>query len=212
MNMWSMAWWPYALLHGLNPLVTHSLFVPDRIDLAATSPTLCPLAGILGLPITIAFGPIVSYNVLMLASPALAAFFAFLLCRYITGNFVASLFGGYVFGFSPYFLGHLEGHLQLVLIFPIPAMVHLVLRLIDQRISQRRFIVFMALLLAALFLTVSEITLTFVALGAVALAVAFVLAPSERQDIVGTIKPILIAGVIALVIVSPMIYTSFRGS
>lgn len=210
-NMWSMAWWPYALLHGLNPLVTHVLFVPDRINLAATSPTLCPLAGLLGLPITIAFGPIVSYNVLMLASPAVAAFFTFLLCRYITGNFVASLFGGYVFGFSPYFLGHLQGHLQLVMIFPIPAMVHLVLRLIDERISQRRFIVLMALLLAALFLTVSEITLTFVALGAVALAVAFALAPSERQRITGTVKPILIAGVIALVIVSPMIYYELQG-
>ncbi len=22
-NMWSLAWWPYALLHGLNPFVTH---------------------------------------------------------------------------------------------------------------------------------------------------------------------------------------------
>ena len=31
-NIWSLAWWPYALLHGLNPLVTHALFAPDRID------------------------------------------------------------------------------------------------------------------------------------------------------------------------------------
>ena len=84
----------------------------------------------------------------MLAGPVLAAFFAFLLCRYITRNFAASLFGGYVFGFSTYILGHMEGHLQLVLIFPIPAAVHLTLRLIDERISQRRFIVLMALSLA----------------------------------------------------------------
>ena len=118
--MWSLAWWPYAVLHGMNPLITHTLFVPDRINLAATSPTLCPLAGIVGAPLTIAFGPIVAYNLLMLASPVLAAFFAFLLCRYITNNFAASLFGGYVFGFSTYILGHMEGHLQLVLIFPIP--------------------------------------------------------------------------------------------
>ena len=210
-NIWSLAWWPYALLHGLNPLVTHALFAPDRIDLAATSPTLCPLAGILGAPITIAFGPIVSYNLLMLASPVLAAFFAFLLCRYITGNFVASLFGGYVFGFSTYILGHMEGHLQLVLIFPIPAAVHLILRLIDERISQRRFIVLMALLLAALFLTASELTLTFVALGAVALAVAFALAPAKREHIIRTVKPILAAGAAAVIVTSPVIYYELHG-
>ncbi len=210
-NMWSLEWWPYALLHGLNPLVTHALFVPDRIDLAATSPTLCPLAGIVGAPITIAFGPIVSYNLLMLASPVLAAFFAFLLCRYITRNFAASLFGGYVFGFSTYILGHMQGHLQLVLIFPIPAAVHLTLRLIDKRIGERRFIVLMALLFAALFLTASEITLTFVALGALALGVAFALAPTARRHIIRAIKPILAAGAAAAIVTSPVIYYELHG-
>jgi len=211
-NMWSLAWWPYALLHGLNPLVTNALFVPDRINLAATSPTLCPLAGIVGAPITIAFGPIVSYNLLMLASPVLAAFFAFLLCRYITQNFAASLFGGYVFGFSTYILGHMEGHLQLVLIFPIPAGVHLALRLLDERISERRFIVLMALTLAALFLTSGELTLTFVALGAVALAVAFALAPTARDRIIRSVRPILIAGAVAAIVTSPVIYYELHGT
>jgi hypothetical protein len=211
-NMWSLAWWPHALLHGLNPLVTNALFAPDRIDLAATSSTLCPLAGILGAPLTVAFGPIVSYNLLMLASPVLAAFFAFLLCRYITHNFAASLFGGYLFGFSTYILGHMEGHLQLVLIFPIPAAVHLVLRLIDERISERRFIALMALVLAALFLTASELALTFVALGSIALAVAFVLAPTERHHIIRIVKPILAAGAAAAIVTSPVIYYELHGT
>ena len=210
-NVWSLAWWPYALLHGMNPLVTHALFVPDRIDLAATSPTLCPLAGIIGAPLTLAFGPIVAYNLLMLASPALAAFFAFLLCRYITRNFAASLFGGYVFGFSTYILGHMQGHLQLVLIFPIPAGIHLVLRLIDKRISERRFIVLMALTVGALFLTASELTLTFVVLGALALAVAFALAPTARERILSTVRPILTAGVAAAIVTSPVIYYELHG-
>jgi hypothetical protein len=210
-NMWSLAWWAHALLHGLNPLVTNALFVPDRIDLAATSPTLCPLAGILGAPITVAFGPIVSYNLLMLASPVLDAFFTFLLCRYITRNFAASLFGGYLFGFSTYILGHMQGHLQLVLIFPIPAAVHLTLRLIDGRISERRFIALMAVLLAALFLTAGELALTFVALGGLALAVAFALAPTQRQHILVTVKSILAAGAAAVIVTSPVIYYELHG-
>jgi hypothetical protein len=211
-NMWSLAWWPHALFHGLNPLVTNALFAPDRIDLAASTSTLCPLAGILGAPLTLAFGPVASYNLLMLASPVLAAFFAFLLCRYITRSFAASLFGGYLFGFSTYMLGHMQGHLQLVLVFPIPAAVHLTLRMIDARISERRFIALMALALAALFLTASELALTFVALGCIALAVAFALAPTARQRISRTLKPILFAGAAAALITSPVIYYALRGT
>ena len=86
----------------------------------------------------------------MLASPVLTAFFAFLLCRYVSGSFAAGLFGGYVFGFSAYMLVQMRGHPNLVFIFMIPAAVHLTLRLIDGRIGERRFIVLMALALAAL--------------------------------------------------------------
>ena len=211
-NMWSLAWWEHALFHGQNPLVTHALFAPDRIDLAATSSTLCPLAGIIGAPLTAAFGPIASYNLLMLASPVLAAFFAFLLCRYVTRSFAASLFGGYLFGFSTYILGHMQGHLQLVLIFPIPIAVHLTLRLIDERIGVRRYVVLMALSLAALFLTASELALTFVGLGAIALAVAFGLAPAVRPRITRAIKPILFAGAAAAIVTSPVIYYELQGT
>ena len=211
-NMWSLAWWPHALLHGLNPLVTNLVLTPNRINLAAVSPTLAPLAGIVLGPITLLFGPIVSYNVLMLASPVLDAFFAFLLCRYITRNFPASLVGGYVFGFSTYILGHMLGHPQLVLVFPIPAGVHLVLRLLNKDITQRRFIVLMSLALAALFLTASEVGATYVLLGAIALAVAFAVAPTERAQIARAIKPILAAGAVAALVSSPVIWYELHGT
>jgi hypothetical protein len=211
-NMWSLAWWPHALLHGLNPLVTNADLTPNRINLAAVSPTLAPLAGIVAAPITLLFGPIVSYNVLMLASPVLDAFFAFLLCRYITRKFAASLVGGYVFGFSAFILGHMLGHLQLVLVFPIPAAVHLVLRLLDGQISQRRFVVLMTLTFAALYLIASELGATFVLLGAVALVAAYALAPAERARLVHAIKPILAAGAAAAIVTSPVIWYELHGT
>ena len=31
--MWFLAWWPHAVLHGLNPFVTHAMFVPDGFNL-----------------------------------------------------------------------------------------------------------------------------------------------------------------------------------
>ena len=208
--IWSLAWWPHALLHGLNPFVTNALFVPDRIDLGAI--TAVPLAALVAAPITLLFGPIVSYNLLMLASPTLAAFFAFLLCRYITRSFAPSLVGGYVFGFSTYILGQMLGHLHLVLIFPIPAAVHLTLRLIDGRIGERRFIALMALCLATLFLCSSELAFTLVPLGAVALAVAFALAPAARERIIIAVKLILAGGVAAALVTSPFIYYGLEGN
>ena len=147
--MWNLAWWPHALLNGLNPFWTNAVFVPNQVDLGS-APSFIPGAAILATPLTLLFGPIVTYNVLMLMSPVLAAFFAFLLCRYVSGSFPASVVGGYLFGFSTYMVGQLQGHLHLVLVFPIPAAVHLTLRLIDRRISQRRFIALMALAIAAL--------------------------------------------------------------
>lgn len=208
--IWSLAWWPHALLHGLNPFVTNALFVPDRVDLGAI--TAVPLAALVAAPITLLFGPIVSYNLLMLASPTLAAFFAFLLCRYITRSFAPSLVGGYVFGFSTYILGQMLGHLHLVLIFPIPAAVHLTLRLIDGRIGERRFIALMALCLATLFLCSSELAFTLVPLGAVALAVAFALAPAARERIIIAVKLILAGGVAAALVTSPFIYYGLKGN
>ena len=44
--MWFFAWWPHALLHGLNPFVTHAMFVPaglqpDLVDRDAGAARCC---------------------------------------------------------------------------------------------------------------------------------------------------------------------------
>ena len=205
--MWFLAWWPHALLHGQNPFVSEALFAPNPLNLGAV--TLVPGAAILAAPITLLFGPLVSYNLLALAAPMLAAFFAFLLCRYVSRSFVGALVGGYVFGFSTYMLGHMLGHLDLVLIFPIPAAVHLTLRLIHARVSRRRFVASMALLLMALLLSSPELALTFVLMAAIAFA--FALAFSERTRVAEAIKLVLASGAIAVLMTSPFIYYALTG-
>ncbi len=107
--MWSMVWWPHAIGHGLNPFVTHYLWSPTGVDLAkgATIPT----AAILMTPVTALFGPIFSYNVVSVASPALSAFTAYLLCRRLVGRELPAVAGGFLFGFSSYEAAQLLGHL-----------------------------------------------------------------------------------------------------
>ena len=207
--MWSLAWWPHAVLHGVNPFVSNAVFAPDHVNIGAV--TSIPGATLVMAPVTFLFGPIASYNVLMLASPVLAAFFAFLLCRYVTGGFAAALVGGYLFGFSAFMFGQLLGHAHMVLVFPIPAATHLTLRLIDGRIGRRRFVVLMALTLAGLVLFSTEVALTTVLLGVVALVLAYAIAPDGRRRLGVAVKPLLGGAALALVVTSPEIYCALKG-
>lgn len=207
--MWFLSWWPHAILHGHNPFETTSLFAPDRVNLGAV--TLIPGAATVLAPITLLFGPLVSYNLLVVAEPILAATFAFMLCRYVTGRVPPSLAGGYVFGFSPYVLGHVMGHPDLLMIFPLPAIVHVALRRFDGRISRRRAIIYLVLLLGWLYLSSPEMTFTFVLAGALTLAVGFGLAEGRRSDVIEVVRVIGMAGGIAVVLLSVFILYALTG-
>lgn len=207
--MWFLSWWPHALLSGHNPFVTDGLWAPGQLDLGAV--TLLPGGALVATPLTLLFGPLVAFNVLALAAPVLAALSAFLLCRYVSGSFAGALVGGYVFGFSTYMLGHMLGHLDLVQTFPIPAAVHLTLRLIDGRIGRRRFMGALAFLLITLLLCSLELALTFVLVGAAALAISFALLPHSRPRLAAVLAPAVGAGAVAALVASPFIYHGLTG-
>jgi hypothetical protein len=147
---WSLRWWPWALSHGVDPLHTRLLWPP--FGFSTLWMTTIPVLSFVALPLTLGAGPLVAYNVLMLAAAPLAAGGAYLLCRELTGCFLPSVVGGLLFGLSPYMLGHLlSDHLDLVFVFPLPLLALLVVRLVRGKTSGRRFLVgFVALLLVVL--------------------------------------------------------------
>jgi hypothetical protein len=96
--VWFLNWWPWAITHALNPMISHYVWYPEGFNMtwAGSMPV-----GALGIwPVTSWLGPVVSYNVLMLLSPALSGWAAFLLANYLTRDPVASFFAGYLYGFS----------------------------------------------------------------------------------------------------------------
>jgi len=99
-HIWSIAWWPYAIEHRLNPLITHALWAPAGYNLVWG--TDIPGPSLIIYPITRIFGPVVSYNLLCLLAPPAAAASTFVLCHYVCGRFWPALVGGYIFGFSPW--------------------------------------------------------------------------------------------------------------
>jgi len=92
MMMWCMAWWPYALGQHINPFISHAVWAPSGFNLtwSACVPALATALA----PVTIAWGPVVSYNLAALLGPALTGWAAFLVCWAVTDHFAAALVGG----------------------------------------------------------------------------------------------------------------------
>ena len=78
--------------------------------------------------------------------PALAAWTAFLLCRYLTRSLWPSIVGGYLFGFSSYLLAQdgYGGHLNLGAVFLLPLIVLAILRYLDGRLDARGLVLRLA--------------------------------------------------------------------
>jgi hypothetical protein len=207
--MWFFAWWPHAVFDGLNPFVTHAIFVPQGFNL--TWSTAMPGPSLLMTPITMIFSPLVTWNVIQLAAPALTAWTTYLLCRHITGRLWPSLIGGYVFGFSPYMMTHLTGGPYLALVPLLPLVVLLVLRRVEGSISPRRFVVATALALTAQYLISAEVLATAALFGGFSLVVAFVLFPARRRALLDTVKLVVIAFVLTAILISPFLYFFFFG-
>lgn len=202
--MWFFAWWPHALLHGLNPFVTHLLFVPQGFNL--TWATAMPGPSVLLSPITLAFGPAVTWNLIQLCSPALSGWTAFLLARHLTGHRGASLIAGYVFGFSPYMLNELIGAPYLALVPLLPVFVLLVLCRLEGSITARRFLISMTLALTGQYLISGEVLTTSTLFGGIALALAYALFAERRPALRGVVKLLVGAYAATAVLLSPFLY------
>jgi hypothetical protein len=208
--MWELAWWPHAIGAGINPFVTHAIWAPDAYNLASVASI--PGASLLAFPLTSLVGPLGTYDLLALLSPVLSGMAAFALCSYVADAVGPALVGGALFGFSSYEVGQLTEHLNLTLVFLVPLAVLLVLRLIDDRISRRRFVALLAVVLALQLLLSSEIAATASGVALIAIAVAYFTAGEDlRIRLRVTVRSILIAGVTAAIVTSPFLYYTFKG-
>lgn len=208
--IWYLAWWPWAISHGMNPLLSHLAFVPTGYNLAWG--TSIPTAALLSLPITLLYGPIVAFNYLMIGAPALSCWCSFLLMRYLTRDVAAALVGGALFGFSSYHLGHLLGHLNLILTFPIPLTVLLVVARVRSDIGRLQFASGLVATLLLLFGSSTEVFASFLALGAIVFMIFMLFeAPTGRRRLFMIGFEILAGNLLVAVILIPFLRTMAAG-
>jgi hypothetical protein len=202
-------WWRYALANHLNPFNLTAVWYPSGFNLA-WAPS-APLAAWAVLPIDATFGPVAAYNVGILLCPALSAWSAFLLCRYITRSYWPSLAGGYTFGFSAYMLAHLLGHIDLSMVFLLPLAAYLVSRWLANELPDGKFVTLLTLVLFGQFMSALEVLATMTLMGAIFLALVWIWAGEAlRRRIMALVPRLAICFTMLVVLTSPYLYYFFR--
>ncbi len=208
--IWFLHWWPFAISHGLNPFISNYVWFPHGDNM--TWRTSVPSAALLSFPITVLGGAVLSYNLLSLMAPVLSAWTAFLLVRYLTGDWAAALVGGYLFGFSSYENGQLLGHLNLDLTFLMPIAVLLCVRRAQGHLGRTGFVTALAVTLLVQLGLSSEILATLCFLGAITWAIFIAFAPkTDRPGLWRLAIDIVFAGVVMTILATPFLFYLVKG-
>ena len=206
---WFIYWWPYAIIHGLNPFITHYVWSPSGANL--TWATSIPTLSLLTAPLTMMLGPIFSWNLLSLLAAPLNAFCAFLLLRYLYKSNAAAFLGGYVFGFSSYVMGQLTSHANLFFVCLIPLAILLFVMRTKNDINRYFFIVIMALIIFLEAGISTEVLATATLLGFISIIVFFVFCRSFRKNIFISSLDLSLSYISATILMAPFLYFLIKG-
>ena len=205
--IWFLAWLPFALSHHLNPLWSYLVWQP--LGQAALWTSSVPLLAALAAPLTAAAGPVVSYNVLVLLAPALAAWCMYRFCRAFADARVA-LIGGFLFGFSSYEVAQ-AATLNLSFTCLLPCLGWIALARWQGRIGRAAAVALIAVVAVCQFLICVEIFAMTVVFGAVGWLLFYAASAAWRPGLVRLLVDLAIAAPIVLVALSPCI-ASMAGS
>lgn len=206
--IWSFGWFAHTLITHKGLFFSHVVFHPTGINL--TRVTVIPGLAYLFAPITLLFGPVFSYNLCAILSPAMMAWAAYFLCRYITSSTLAGVCGGYFFGFSSYVISQNLGHLNLITPgILIPLFVLLVLYRLDSKINALKFVACFTGLLFLLFTIEIEVFATLVFWGMICFFVSMLFFKEKRSDLLHVLKLVILSLFFTILMLSPFFYYFF---
>ena len=124
-----LAWYPFALGHGLNPLLDTYVNLPRGSNMMWA--TTVPLVSVALWPVTAVFGAIATYNVALAGALTLDGWCIHLWLRRHLKSSAASWLAGVAVLLGPYVSARLHGHLDLLCFFPAVLIIREVERLIS---------------------------------------------------------------------------------
>jgi hypothetical protein len=206
---WFLGWGAHALLHGLDPFITHLVNAPNGVNLLANTSLLglaVPLT-----PITVTLGTPVAYVTVMtlgLAGTATGWYWVF---RQAVGSRLGAAVGGAFCGFAPAMLSHANAHVNFTAQILIPFIVWRTVRLATGGRPLRDGIVLGLLVAWQVF--IGEEILAYTALAvALFLAVCAALRPDRFRAAAGSLaRGLGVTALVAGVLLAYPLWVQFRG-
>jgi hypothetical protein len=204
LNSWAISWVAHQLPRNPVHLFDANIFYPEPLTLAYSESMI--VQGILALPIRALGGtPVLAYNLVLIAGFALTSWAFWLLIRNWTGNISAAYIGGSLAGFNAAVLVRLP-HLQAQHLEFVPLMLFALDRLLDRR--QTRDALWLALGYALQGLT--SIYLLVFSMWMLLFAVLGRAGEWMRRHAVKTAAQLALAGTVAVLLLSPYLWTYYR--
>ncbi|MFC4105319.1 hypothetical protein [Micromonospora zhanjiangensis] len=199
-----------VVLHGEFPFFTDRLNYPDGVNLMANTAILG--LGIPMVPVTLLFGPAVSFVLLVTLALAGTAFaWYWVLSRHVVRTPFAAVVGGWFLGFSPAMLSHANWHPNIISQFLLPFIVWRVIMLTRSTRPVRDGLVLALLVTYQAF--INEEILLFTALACGVFLIAVLVQEPGRWS--AAWRPVgvgvLVCGVVTAALLAYPLYTQFVG-
>ncbi len=206
--IWNLWWTRKAVLDpGLALFHTDYLFHPAGVNLAFH--TLSLFNGFISIPLQSVLGLVGTYNILILLGFVLGGWGGYLLCHELTCSRTASVFGGIVFGFSPFHVANAMADLNIASLQFIPFVFLFFVR------WQRRGRLLDAAL-TGFFLGLSALCswyyLVFGAFGITVLLIVWILSPGTRPPALGLVKAVALLAVATAAVILPAVLPMIRAA
>ena len=210
LSAWFIGWIPHSIAHGLNPFFTNSMFVPSGVNLAQN--TASPLLGLVGAPLTEAFSPVVTTNVLMVLAMPLSATAAFVVLRKWEVWLPGAALGGLVYGFSPYMVGQGAAHIIFTFV-PIPPFIALtIVSILRRKGSPWRLGIQLGLLVVAQYLISQEVLVDVAVMTLVALMCVALRYPRRVREFAHAMsRPLLVAAPLVVALLAYPVWMLVAG-
>jgi hypothetical protein len=124
-----LGWYPFAISHGLNPLLNTYVNLPGGSNMMWD--TTMPLAALCLWPVTAVFGVIAAWNVAVVCALVLDGWCTFLWLRRHVQHAIAAWMGGLLMVLGPFAVARAHGHLNLLFFFPMPLLFIEIERLVQ---------------------------------------------------------------------------------
>ena len=180
-QVWWLAWAAFAPLHGHSLFLTQWQNYPAGQNFGVNGSMLA--LGVLFMPITKVFGPIVTWNIALRLAVALSASSMCFVLRRWTTWWPAAFVGGLLYGFSAYMAFRGADYLFLIFV-PLPPVIFLLLHeiLVRQQWRPGRTGALLGVVCALQFFIWSEILASTVVMGAIAVVLFLVVSRHQLAE------------------------------